>query len=254
MEATENPMRVQLFVTCLVDQFRPSVGEATVELLERCGCSVEFDERQTCCGQPAYNSGHRSEAERVLGRTVELLHEWLESGGEAVVCPSGSCSAMIHHAPKVLAEDEELAGKARRVAESTWELTQFLVDVLGREELGTTWRGRVTWHDACHGLRELGIRDQPRRLLDGVSGLQVHECGSCDRCCGFGGTFSVNYPQISGAMSDDKIREIDASGVDAVVSCDVSCLMQLQGRLEATGSAVKTLHVAQLLAAREDRP
>lgn len=247
-------MRVQLFVTCLVDQFRPSIGEATVEILERCGCTVEFDERQTCCGQPAFNSGHHEDAKAVTGRTIDLLAEWLDQGGEAIVCPSGSCSAMIAHSPELLADDPDRSEKARRVASRTWELTKFLVDELKVEDLDSNWKGTVTWHDACHGLRELGIREQPRRLLDKVRGLKVEECASCDRCCGFGGTFSVNYPLISGAMADEKVREIDEAGVDAVVSCDVSCLMQLEGRLEATNSRVKTLHVAQLLAARDERP
>ncbi len=244
-------MRVQLFVTCLVDQFRPSVGEATVEILERCGCTVEFDDRQTCCGQPAFNSGHHEEARAVAARTIDLLAEWLDQGGDAIVCPSGSCSAMIAHSPKLLADDPVRCEKARRVAASTWELTQFLVDEMKIDDLESSWKGTITLHDACHGLRELGIRDQPRRLLEKVRGLEVKECAGCDRCCGFGGTFSVNYPLISGAMADDKIEEIDASGVDAVVSGDISCLMQLEGRLQATNSRVKALHLAQLLAERD---
>lgn len=244
-------MRVQLFVTCLVDQFRPSVGEAVVEVLERCGCTVEFDSRQTCCGQPAYNSGHASDARSVLGRTINLLHDWLQDGGDAVVCPSGSCTAMLKHAPELLREDEELAAMARTVAARTWEFTSFLVDELGIRDTNSSWKGRVTWHDACHGLRELGIEGQPRDLLDAVSGLTVKECGNCDKCCGFGGTFSVTHPGISGAMVDDKVDEIDVAGVDAVVSGDVSCLMQLGGRLEARGSDVKPLHIAQVLAEQE---
>jgi L-lactate dehydrogenase complex protein LldE len=246
-------MRVQLFVTCIVDQLRPSVGEATVEILERCGCTVEFDERQTCCGQPAFNSGHHKEAKAVAGRTIDLLSEWLDQGGDAIVCPSGSCSAMIAHSAELLADDPLQKQRAQKVAASTWELTQFLVDVMKIDDLESSWTGRVTFHDACHGLRDLGIGDQPRRLLGNVKGLEVKECASCDRCCGFGGTFSVNYPLISGAMADDKIEEIDATGVDAVVSGDVSCLMQIEGRLKATNSPVKTLHIAQLLA-KQDEP
>ena len=244
-------MRVQLFVTCLIDQFRPSVGEAVVTVLERCGCTVEFDPRQTCCGQPAFNSGHLKEARSVIKRAVVHLNEWLEAGGEAIVCPSGSCTAMLRHAPDLLEADPELAEKARRVASNTWEFTEFLVDVLGISSTDTSWNGRVTWHDACHGLRELGIKEQPRQLLSNVDQLEVRECESCTRCCGFGGTFSVTYPEISGAMADDKIDEIDRADVDAVVSCDVSCLLQLEGRLAERGSNVKPLHIAQLLAEQE---
>ena len=244
-------MRVQLFVTCLVDQFRPSVGEAAVTVLERCGCTVEFDARQTCCGQPAFNSGHLHEAREVVGRSIRLLHEWIGEGGEAIVCPSGSCTAMLKHASKLLESDAPLAAQARIVAEKTWEFTEFLVDVLGVSSTESSWSGSVTWHDACHGLRELGVKKQPRQLLENVANLEVKECAGCDRCCGFGGTFSVTYPEISGAMVDEKVQEIDRAGVDAVVSGDISCLMQLEGRLSATGSNVKPLHIAQLLAEQE---
>lgn len=247
-------MRVQLFVTCLVDQFRPSVGEAAVSVLERCGCQVEFDPRQTCCGQPAYNSGHLTEAKKVVARTVTLLDEWLRAGGEAIVCPSGSCTSMLKHAPELLESDEQLAAKARNVADHTWEFASFLVDVLHLDNTKSSWKGSVTWHDACHGLRELGLKEQPRKLLAGVKNLTVKECSNCERCCGFGGTFSVTYPEISGAMADDKIQEIEQAGVDAVVASDISCLLHLEGRLSATGSAVKPLHIAQLLSEQEETP
>ena len=246
-------MRVALFVTCLVDQFRPSVAESTVALLERCGCRVDYDPGQTCCGQPAFNPGLHAEAAPVCARTVRRLDAQLEAGCEVVVSPSGSCVSMFRHAVELLerAGDREGAEAAARVAGSSMELGAFLVRRLQRVELGARWHGRVAWHDACHGLRELGIRDEPRRLLGAVEGLELVESRTCDRCCGFGGTFSVDLPAISVGMADDKIDELETLGIDAVVSGDVSCLMQLEGRLEARGSDVRGLHLAEVLASRE---
>lgn len=246
-------MRVALFVTCLVDQFRPTTAEATVAVLERAGCRIDFDPGQTCCGQPAFNAGVVREALPVCRRTIQRLDAQLDAGCEAIVVPSGSCVSMFRHAVHMLSEagDPETAEAALRVAEASAELGAFLVRRLGVEDLGASWPGRVTWHDACHGLRELGIRDEPRRLLDRVEGLELVEARTCDRCCGFGGTFSVDHPGISVGMADDKIDELETLGVDAVVSGDASCLMQLDGRLEARGSRIRTLHLAEVLAARE---
>lgn len=242
-------MRVALFVTCLVDQFRPSIAEATVDILERCGCTVEFDARQTCCGQPAFNAGHHQEATPVCRRAVDILDRQLDEGCEAIVTPSGSCASMFRHAVDLLDGDD--AVRAARVAASTNELSRFLVRRLELTDLGASWNGRVTWHDACHGLRDFGIRDEPRTLLENVSGLDLVESRTADRCCGFGGTFSVKQPRISAAMCDDKIDDIDRLGVDAVASSDVSCLMQIEGRLESRGSHVRGIHLAELLASRE---
>jgi L-lactate dehydrogenase complex protein LldE len=246
-------MRVALFVTCLVDQFRPATAEATVRVLEQAGCHVEFDPGQTCCGQPAFNAGLRPEALPVCRRTIDRLACQLDDGCDAIVSPSGSCVSMFRHAVELLsaAGDDEAAEAAARVAGASMELGAFLVRRLGVTDLGASWPGRVTWHDACHGLRELGIRDEPRQLLASVAGLELVESRTCDRCCGFGGTFSVDLPGVSTGMADDKIDELETLGIDAVVSGDASCLMQLEGRLEARGSRIRGLHLAEVLAARE---
>lgn len=249
-------MRVALFVTCLVDQFRPSTAEATVEVLERCGCTIDYDPGQTCCGQPAFNPGLQRQATPVCIRTIHRLDAQLDAGCEVIVAPSGSCIAMFRHAVELLHRegDQRDAEAAARVAGSAMELGSFLVRRLQPERLEASWFGRVAWHDACHGLRELGIQDEPRRLLAAVRGLEMVESETCDRCCGFGGTFSVDLPGISVGMADDKIDELETLGIDAVVSSDVSCLMQLEGRLEARKSRIRGLHLAEVLAAQETDP
>lgn len=239
-------MKVSLFVTCLVDQLWPRVGAATVEVLERAGCEVVFDDRQTCCGQPAFNSGYRDEARAVATNLLDCAREDPET---PILLPSGSCAAMVHHLPELFAgTDREEEAKA--VAARTHDLAGFLVHVLGITDLGARFPHRVTWHDACHGLRDLGIREEPRALLKEVEGVELVEARGCDTCCGFGGTFSVKYPEVSVAMVDWKLQHIEESGVDAVVSGDVSCLMQLGGRLERRGSPVRTIHLAEVLASR----
>lgn len=240
-------MKVSLFVSCLVDQMWPSVGSATVDVLRRAGCEVSFDERQTCCSQPAFNSGYREDARRVA---KSFLRTYGEDSAEAIVLPSGSCCSMIRHLPELFAGDEEWSARAEAVSSRAHELSSFLVDVLGRDDLGARLEGSLAWHDACHGLRELGIRDAPRRLLANVEGAELVEVEGADTCCGFGGTFSVKYPEVSVAMLDWKLKRIEAAGVDTVVSGDVSCLMQIGGRLERRGSRVRTLHLAEVLAAR----
>ena len=240
-------MRVGLFVTCLVDQMWSSIGTSTVEVLRRAGCTVEFDERQTCCGQPAFNTGYRAEARRVAQRCIELCEE---SKAAAIVSPSGSCTAMVHHYQSLFAADDKWRTRARTVAERTFELSSFLVRVLKTEDVGARFAGRVTWHDACHGLRDLNIRDEPRRLLKHVREAEFVELENADVCCGFGGTFSVKYPEISAAILEQKIDAIQTSAVDAVISADASCLMQIGGRLSRTGSKVRVMHLAELLAAK----
>lgn len=239
-------MRVSLFVTCLVDQLWPSVGTSAVEVLRRVGCAVEFDDRQTCCGQPAFNSGYRNEARALAERTIAVLER---GDAEAVVCPSGSCTAMIKHYPTLFDDDSDWAARAHALGERTYELTAFLVNRLGVDDVGARFDGRLTWHDACHGLRELGLYGEPRRLLGKVRGAELVELPNATTCCGFGGTFSVKYPEISVAMLDQKVDAIERAGVDAVVAADTSCLMQIGGRLSRRGSRVKVMHLAEVLSA-----
>jgi L-lactate dehydrogenase complex protein LldE len=241
-------MRVSLFITCLIDQLWPSVGASAVEVLRRAGCEVVFDERQTCCGQPAFNTGYRGDARRLARRFIEVFED---GGADYVVSPSGSCTAMAHHFHELFAEEDGWRRRAEALAARTHEFGAFLVNVLKVEDVGASFGGRVTWHDACHGLRDLGVREEPRRLIRGVRGAEFVELPNADACCGFGGTFSVKYPEISVAILDNKIEAIEKAGVRAVVSGDASCLMQIGGRLTRNNSAVRTMHLAELLAARE---
>ena len=238
-------MRVGLFVTCLVDQLWPSIGASTVEVLRRAGCNVEFDDRQTCCGQPAFNTGYVVEAQKLARRFIEICEE---SQAEAIVSPSGSCTAMVHHYHTLFSDDEVWRRRANNLAARTFELSSFLVRVLKVEDVGARWRGRLTWHDACHALRDLNVQAEPRRLIQNVREAEFVELENADSCCGFGGMFSVKYPEISVAILDSKIEAIEKAGVDAVVSADASCLMQIGGRLSRVGSKVKTMHLAELLA------
>jgi L-lactate dehydrogenase complex protein LldE len=237
-------MKVSLFVTCLVDQLWSSIGTSCVAVLRRAGCEVEFDERQTCCGQPAFNTGYRDEARRVARRFIEIFEE---SRAQAIVSPSGSCTAMVHHFPELFSEDPEWRERSRAIAARTHELSSFLIRVLKVDDVGASWQGKLTWHDACHGLRDLQIKTEPRSLISKVRGAELIELENAEACCGFGGTFSVKYPEISLAILDQKIEAIERSGVNAVVSGDASCLMQIGGRLSRIGSAVKVMHLAELL-------
>ena len=237
-------MKVSLFVTCLVDQLWSNIGTSCVAVLRRAGCEVEFDERQTCCGQPAFNTGYRDEARRVAKRFIEIFEE---SRAEAIVSPSGSCTAMVHHFPELFSEDLEWRERSRAIAARTHEFSSFLVRVLKVDDVGASWQGKLTWHDACHGLRDLNIKSEPRSLIRKVRGAELIELENAEACCGFGGTFSVKYPEISLAILDQKIEAIERAGVNAVVSGDASCLMQIGGRLSRKGSAVKVMHLAELL-------
>lgn len=224
--------RVSIFVTCLVDQVFPRTGMAMVEVLERAGCEVEFREAQTCCGQPAFNSGFSSEA-----REVEQYFLKVFDGAEYIVVPSGSCASMIAH---------HYAEPDPRV----WEFSQFLVSFLKIEDVGARLERTVTYHDSCHALRELRIKDAPRRLLGNVRGLKLVEMEPAEECCGFGGTFSVKFPEISGAMARTKLDAILRTGADTVVSIDSSCLMQIDGAMKRAGTGVETMHLAEVLASR----
>jgi len=240
-------MKVSLFVTCLVDQLWTSVGVSSVEVLRRVGCEVEFDKRQTCCAQPAFNTGYLDEARPVARRFIEIFES---SKADVIVSPSGSCTAMVHHYTQLFAGDPEWLPRAQAIAAKTYELSSFLVRVLKVEDVGASWQGRLTWHDACHGLRDLNLKTEPRKLIQNVRGAEFVELEHADACCGFGGTFSVKYPEISVAILDQKIDAIERAGVHAVVSGDASCLMQIGGRLSRKGSKVKVMHLAELLSHR----
>ena len=240
------PKRVSLFVTCIVDQLFPAVGLAAAEVLERLGYTVDFPEDQTCCGQPAFNSGYRREARQVACRCIETLRN-----AEYVVVPSGSCASMItHHYEELFQKEPERLEETRKLAPRVWELSKFLLEVAGAEDLGARFDGVVTYHDSCHGLRELKIKEGPRRLLSHVQGLTLREMDIPEECCGFGGTFSVKFPAVSGGMSRTKIESILKTGAETVVGADASCLLQLRGALSRAGAPVRTMHLAEVLAAR----
>jgi L-lactate dehydrogenase complex protein LldE len=241
--------RVALFVTCLVDLMRPSVGFAAVKLLEDAGCRVEVPV-QTCCGQPAYNSGDRGTTRDLAERIIEAFR-----GYDYVVAPSGSCAGMIRtHYPELFADDPNWLPKANELGARTYELTSFLVDVLGVTEVDAAFDGVVTYHDACSGLRELGVKAQPRKLLKSVDGLELVELEDSDVCCGFGGTFAVKYAEISTAIVTEKAEKIAASGAETVLAGDLGCLMNMAGKLSRDGLPVAVRHVAEVLAGMTDEP
>jgi L-lactate dehydrogenase complex protein LldE len=235
---------VTLFIQCLVDTMFPEAGEAMVEVFQRLAVPLSYPEGQTCCGQPAYNSGYRREAAAAARHFIEVFEN-----AEAIVCPSGSCVHMVrHHYPQLFPDDPVMAQRAQTISGKTFEFTEYLVDVLGITDVQAEYSGVVTYHDSCHLSRGLGIARQPRLLLSKVRGLQLVEMSDSDTCCGFGGTFSINYPEISVAMVDAKIDNILATGAEAVVGCDSSCLMNILGRIERRGENIKVLHIAQVLA------
>jgi len=246
----EGRARVALFVTCLVDLFRPTVGFAAVKLLEQAGCTVEVPRAQTCCGQPAYNSGDRADAKTIAVQVMDAF-----SGYDYVVAPSGSCAGMIRlHYPKMFVDDPTSRARAEELAARTWELVSFLVDVRKMGEVAAQWRRVATYHDACSGLRELGVRDQPRRLLASVEGLELRELLNPEVCCGFGGTFCVKYPEISDKMVSEKADDIAATGADAVLAGDLGCLLNIAGKLSRQGRQVEVRHVAEVLAGMTSAP
>ena len=241
--------RVGLFVTCLVDLMRPSVGFAALKLLEEAGCTVDVPV-QTCCGQPAYNSGDRATAKALASRMIEAF-----SGFDYVVAPSGSCAGTVRtHYPELFDDDPNELPKARALAEKTYELTSFLVDVLGVTRVPARFEGEVTYHDSCSGLRELGVRRQPRLLLSGVEGLTLTELPDADVCCGFGGTFAVKYGDISGKIVDEKAKAVVSTGAPTLLAGDLGCLMNMAGKLSRDGRPVAVRHVAEVLAGLTDEP
>ena len=238
-------MRVALYVTCLVDLMRPSVGFATLRLLERAGCEVVVPPGQTCCGQPAWSAGDRPAARRLAQKAIAELE-----GFDYVVIPSGSCAEHVKNVyPQLLADDPAWAGRAVAVAERTRELTDFLATVVKIEAVPGEFAGTITYHDSCKGLRGLGIKTQPRTLLAKVGGLALKEMTGSEECCGFGGAFSVKFGDVSAAIVDRKCESVAAVGTDAVVGGDLGCLLNIEGRLRRRGDeTTRVLHVAEVLA------
>jgi L-lactate dehydrogenase complex protein LldE len=241
------PLRVALFVTCLVDLIRPNVGFAAVKLLEDAGCSVEVPS-QTCCGQPAFNSGDRETSKALAMQMIEAFERF-----DHVVVPSGSCGGMIiRHYPELFADDPNLAPRADAIAAKTHELVSFLTDVLGVERVAARHEGTITYHDSCSGLRELGVRAQPRKLLESMEGVRLVELPDSDVCCGFGGTFAVKYSEISNAIVEKKAAAIESTGATTLVAGDLGCLMNMAGKLTRRGAAIEARHVAEILAGMTD--
>jgi L-lactate dehydrogenase complex protein LldE len=240
-------MRVGLFVTCLVDLVRPRIGLAALELLEGAGCEVIVPVSQTCCGQPGYNSGDRKAAQALARKVVAEL-----AACDYVVVPSGSCGGMITaHYPELLAEFPELKADVDRLVSRTRELADFLVNVVKLEQVPGTFQGSVTYHDSCSGLREMGVKAQPRQLLSRVAGLSLKEMTTPDQCCGFGGTFAVKYGELSSRIADQKCADIAGTGADAVVLGDLGCMLNIEGRLRRRGDTrTRVLHFAEILAGK----
>ncbi len=246
--------RVGLFVTCLVDVFRPSVGFAAVKLLEDAGCVVDVPSQQTCCGQPAYNSGDPATAKQIALQTIAAFKDY-----DYVVVPSGSCAGMLTaHYPKLMEGDPQAEASARAFALRVHELVSFLTNVRGVTAVSSTearsFKGRVTYHDSCSGLRELGIKSAPRRLLASLPGVELVEMAENEICCGFGGTFSVKYPDISNAMVERKTANIEAAKPDLLLAGDLGCLMNMAGKLKRAASTVEARHVAEVLAGELTSP
>lgn len=236
---------VALFVTCLVDQLFPQIGEATVRVLERAGCAVAFPAGQTCCGQAPFNDGFWEDARVLAARFLDVFAD-----ASAIVAPSGSCAVMVREwYPRLFRDDPARAARAAAAAGRTYELSEFLVRVLGRTDVGARFDAAVAYHPSCHGLRGLGLREEPLRLLRAVRGLRLVELPRAEECCGFGGLFAVTFAPVSGAMLASKLDAVEASGADVVTATDASCLMHLAGGLARRGSRTRALHLAEILAA-----
>lgn len=237
-------MRVGFFVTCLVDLMRPSIGFAAIRLLEAGGADVFVPPRQTCCGQPAYNSGDRADTIALARKVVEEFE-----GCDYLVAPSGSCSGMIRtHYAELFAGDAAWSARVDALARKTYELTDFLVNVARLDRMPGTFSGSITYHDSCAGLREMGVKEQPRALLAKLPGVRLTEMAECEMCCGFGGTFAVKFGEISARLADNKCQHIVNSGAEAVVLGDLGCMLNIEGRLRRRGDRTRVLHVAEVLA------
>ena len=237
------PAHVALFIPCLVDTFAPDVGKAMVQIFEKQGVTLSYPLDQTCCGQPAYNAGYRNEARTAAARFIDIFES-----ADAIVCPSGSCVHMVrHHYLELFADVPRQQKRSRAIADKTFEFTEYIVDVLKVTDLGARYNGQVTYHDSCHLRYGLNINRQPRQLIENVDGCRLVEMEEADRCCGFGGSFSIKYPEISTAMLEDKVNRIVTSGADTVVGCDMGCLLNISGMINRRRLPVKVLHMAQLL-------
>ncbi len=249
MPNAEHTPRVGLFVTCLADMFRPTVAFATVRLLEQAGCTVEVPEKQTCCGQPAFNSGDRNTTRDIAKMTIEAF-----DGYEYVVGPSGSCIGMLHYYADLFDDNDPWKKRAEDLKARSFEITSFLVDVIGFDQIKAAFDGTITYHDSCSGLRQLGIKQQPRKLLGKVDNLELAEMEEAETCCGFGGTFCVKYPDISNRMVANKTENTSASGADTLVGGDLGCLLNMAGKLKREGKSIEARHVVEILAGMLDQP
>ena len=240
---TTRAVRVSLFITCLADQVFPEVGVSMVRVLRRLGCEVRFNEQQSCCGQPQHNAGFEPEARRVARSLLDAF-----DGNDPVVTPSGSCAAMLRHAyPTLFAHDAEELLRARHLALRTFEFSQFLVNVLGIEDVGATLERTATYHPSCHASRLIGVGSEPLRLLGKVRGLELRPLENSQDCCGFGGLFCVKLPAISSAMTDEKAAHVSATGAEVLVGSDLGCLMNIAGHMRMRGAKVEALHLSQVL-------
>lgn len=236
-------MKISLFIPCYVDQLKPEIGFAVVKVLKKLGHEVDVPLDQTCCGQPAMNTGYEDEAREVARHFLKVF-----AGCEAIVVPSGSCGAMVRHFYLELFKGAPEEKTAREIAAKTWEFSEFLVDVLKVSDVGASWEGKVTFHDGCHGLRELRINHQPRKLLRAVRGLELVEMKEARSCCGFGGTFAVKFPKISTSMAQVKCVSAQETGAKVIVSNDPSCMLQMQGWLDKQNIPIRCLHLSEVLA------
>lgn len=238
--------RVSLFVTCIVDQVFPKVGLAMADVLERLGYQIDFPEAQTCCGQPAFNSGFWDEARGVARHFMDVF-----DGSEYIVVPSGSCTSMCgHHFADLFQDNPAMLARAHAIEPRIYEFSKFLTEVAKVDDVGASFPHTITYHDSCHALRELGVKAGPRKLLSHVRGLTLKEMDVAEECCGFGGTFSVKFPDVSGGMAQTKLDSILRTGASHIVSIDSSCLMQLQGVISRQALPLQTIHLAEVLASR----
>ena len=239
---------IQLFITCIIDSLYPEVGEAVVRVLQRAGAEVAFPENQTCCGQPAFNAGMRAQARQMAEHNIKVF----ESVSGPVVVPSGSCASMIRQSYlELFSEDPGWLRRAEDLAGRTYEFTEYLVDRLGARDVGAHFSGKITYHPSCHLTRELGVKRQPRELLQSIHDSEFVELPHQEECCGFGGLFSVEFPEISGEMMARKIENIEASGASLVVSCDAGCISNINGGLHRQGKPPRAVHIAELLDKRK---